>query len=270
MYNLEPLMYNLTIENGGVLEMITVSEKQPNGLPVLEVIDENLMNDKLPLIIFYHGWTNCKEVVLTQGYELAKKGYRVLLPEALYHGVRAEGEVREHVLSFWEIIFKSVTEFPQLVDFYQKKDLIKDDQIGVGGFSMGGITTCMLMAAYPQITGGVVISGTPHPVEFAQTLLQALPADDRLTPEFIDQQLSGVAAYDLTLHPEKLAGRPLHFWHGDADDQVPCEMTQEFCAAAPKQVETQKVSLHLSAGAQHKLSYAVTEEMVQNFQQYLK
>lgn len=169
--------------------MISVSEKQVASLPVLEVVDAVSTSEKLPLIVFYHGWTNCKEVVLTQGYELAKRGFRVILPEALYHGVRAEGKVTDHFLSFWEVPLKSVQEFTQLINYYREHDLILNDQIGVGGFSMGGITTCMLMAANDEIKAGVVLSGTPHPVEFCQQILSALPSDVEISPAYKKNQL---------------------------------------------------------------------------------
>ena len=46
----------------------------------LEICDSEKLGEELPLVFFYHGWTGCKERVLTQGYEIAKKGFRVILP----------------------------------------------------------------------------------------------------------------------------------------------------------------------------------------------
>ncbi|WEV55904.1 alpha/beta fold hydrolase [Ligilactobacillus acidipiscis] len=250
--------------------MISVSEKQVASLPVLEVVDAVSTNEKLPLIVFYHGWTNCKEVVLTQGYELAKRGFRVILPEALYHGVRAEGKVTDHFLSFWEVPLKSVQEFTQLINYYREHDLILNDQIGVGGFSMGGITTCMLMAANDEIKAGVVLSGTPHPVEFCQQILSALPSDVEISPAYKKNQLKLLTKYDLSLHPEKIMQRPLHFWHGDADEKVPCDLTENFGKSVKDIPAAQNVSIHISHGAKHKLSYDVTQEMVQKFINYLQ
>lgn len=250
--------------------MITVSEMQLNGLPVLEVVDAKMATAKLPLIIFYHGWTNCKEVVLTQGYELAKNGYRVVLPDALYHGLRAKGKAADHVLDFWKIVLNSVAELPRLLGFYQKLDLIKEQKIGVGGFSMGGITTCMLMTAYPQLNCGVVLSGTPQPVNFAKQLLHGLPMDETLSPDFIEKQLEDLARFDLSLHPESIAGRALHFSHGDADQLVPCEFTQGFYSTNAKRSFARQLSLNVITGGQHKLSYAVTQEMVQHFNDQFK
>ena len=32
----------------------------------------------------------------------------------------------------------------------------------------------------------------------------------------------------MSLNREKIAGRPLHFWHGTADDMVPYNLTKKF------------------------------------------
>lgn len=250
--------------------MITVNEKMVSGLPVLEVVDADLIQKKLPLVVFYHGWTNCKEVVLTQGYELAKQGFRVVLPEALFHGVRAEGKVTDHFVSFWKIPLHSISEFPIIVQHYRTKNLILGDKIGVGGFSMGGITTCMLMAVNSEVKAGVVLSGTPSPVKFCQQLLSLLPDDVTLSKEFVDAQLNELTGYDLSMHPEKILNRPLHFWHGSADEKVPCDLTEQFVELTKDDPQAQNVTMHISDGAQHKLSYAVTQEMVQRFVSYLQ
>ncbi|MDO4456598.1 MAG: S9 family serine peptidase, partial [Ligilactobacillus agilis] len=92
--------------------MITVTEKTVATLPVLELIEADLKTSKVPLVFFYHGWTGCKEKVLTQGYELAKQGFRVVLPDAYYHGSRTSEPASKHQLEFWHIIQHSVTEFP--------------------------------------------------------------------------------------------------------------------------------------------------------------
>ncbi|GBG95088.1 hypothetical protein LFYK43_15470 [Ligilactobacillus salitolerans] len=249
--------------------MINVCEKQVAGLPVLEVVDAKLMHEKLPLVLFYHGWTNRKESFLMQGYELAKLGMRVVLPEALYHGVRADGPVEDHAVSFWQITINSVQEFPKIVDHYRKQDLLLNEQVGVGGFSMGGITTCMLMAQYPEINAGVVVSGTPSPVEFAKIILNNLPAGMEVSDEEIQTTLTALADYDLSLHPQKIGQRPLHFWHGNADPTVPCNLTQDFYENIKNQPSALHVSAHFSEGAVHKMSDTVTDEMIEKIKEFL-
>ena len=49
-----------------------------------------LKTKKYLLSIFLHGFTSAKEHNLHYAYNLAKKGIRVLLPDAHLHGVREE------------------------------------------------------------------------------------------------------------------------------------------------------------------------------------
>lgn len=141
--------------------MIEVACKHAGEYPVLELNDSNLRDEALPLAFFYHGWEGCKEKVLTQGYEIAKRGFRVVIPDAQYHGERmVGGPAKTHFLEFWQIIADSVAEFPKIVDYYEETTGIKDDFVGVSGLSMGGITTCALMASYDWISSAVCLMGS--------------------------------------------------------------------------------------------------------------
>lgn len=155
--------------------MIEVACKHAGEYPVLELNDSNLRDESLPLAFFYHGWEGCKEKVLTQGYEIAKRGFRVVIPDAQYHGERmVGGPAKTHFLEFWQIIADSVAEFPKIVDYYEETTGIKDDFVGVSGLSMGGITTCALMASYDWISSAVCLMGSPCPVEFAKKLIASM------------------------------------------------------------------------------------------------
>ena len=248
--------------------MITVMSKEINTLPVLELTPARCENEALPLIIFYHGWTGCKEQVLTQGYELAKCGFRVILPDALYHGQRQCGEVTTHQLEFWQIVINSVKELPQIVTYYQNKHLVAEQKIGVAGLSMGGITTCALLATYEWLSAAVCLEGSPCPIKFAKLLIENIPGIDQLPAAFIDEQLANLQAIDLSCAPEKLANRPLHFWHGTADEMVPYQPTKDFYDQIKQTSFGQKVTFTTTKGATHKVSYATTLEMAEKFKQY--
>ncbi|KRM89097.1 alpha/beta fold hydrolase [Liquorilactobacillus vini] len=251
--------------------MINVVQKAVKGIPLLELTRAELANESLPLVFFYHGWTGCKEKVLTQGYELAKKNFRVILPDALYHGQRqVNGPADGHFLEFWQIVANSVKEFPILVKAYQDQVGIARQQIGVSGLSMGGITTCALLKVYPQITAAVCLMGSPCPVAFARQLIAKLPGMDQLDPKYVDAQLEQLAIIDLSREPQKIAGRPVHFWHGTADEMVPYQPTKDFYERIKDHSYATKVTFTTTQNAKHKVSYATTVEMAQKFQKYFK
>ena len=171
--------------------MIEIITKKIEGLPVLEVVAKKYRTQKLPLIVFYHGWTGCKERVLTEGYELAKHGFRVVLPDAKFHGQR-------HRQEFWQIVASSVKELPLLVNYYRQTSGIKDDLVGVSGLSMGAITTCALLTVYDWIKAGVSLMGSPCPTAFARQLLEELSGLADIPASFVDQQLAQLELIDLS------------------------------------------------------------------------
>lgn len=165
---------------------------------------------------------------MTQGYEIAKRGFRVVIPDAQYHGERmVGGPAKTHFLEFWQIIADSVAEFPKIVDYYEETTGIKDDFVGVSGLSMGGITTCALMASYDWISSAVCLMGS-------RVLSNLQKADcfdaggQNVPQQYVDSQLQALRAIDLSLAPEKIAARPFHFWHGTADQIVPYKPTKAF------------------------------------------
>ncbi|KRL00072.1 alpha/beta fold hydrolase [Liquorilactobacillus capillatus] len=250
--------------------MIIIKSKKIGMIPVLEVVQSVKAEEELPLVFFYHGWTGCKEKVLTQGYEIAKRGFRVVLPDALYHGERlVVGKTSEHKLEFWQIIVNSIKEFPQLLAYYRETTGIKDEKIGVSGLSMGGITTCALLRTYPQITAAVCLMGSPAPCDFARALLEAIPGMEDVDPNYIEQQIKALELIDLSMNPQKIAGRPLHFWHGTSDPMVPYQPTKTFFDKIKDHSYAEKVTFTTTQDAVHKVSYETTVEMADKFAVYL-
>lgn len=249
--------------------MIEVACKHAGEYPVLELNDSNLRDESLPLVFFYHGWEGCKEKVLTQGYEIAKRGFRVVIPDAQNHGERmVGGPAKTHFLEFWQIIADSVAEFPKIVDYYEKTTGIKDDFVGVSGLSMGGITTCALMASYDWISSAVCLMGSPCPVEFAKKLIASMPEVKNVPQQYVDSQLQALRAIDLSLAPEKIAARPFHFWHGTADQIVPYKPTKAFYDRIKDEDYAQKTTFTTTEKAVHKVSYETTVEMAEKFAEY--
>ncbi|KRL75917.1 S9 family serine peptidase [Ligilactobacillus equi DSM 15833 = JCM 10991] len=249
-------------------KMITIQTKEIMGLPFLEVVKPELKQTAAPLVVFYHGWTGCKEEVLGQALEIAKHNIRVLLPDALYHGDRQDGQVESHQLEFWQIVVNSVKEFPQLVQAYQEADLVTPKQIGVAGMSMGGITTNAIFTLYPWVDAAVCLEGTPQLMKFAHYLIENLPGDLNLDPAYIEEQISRLAVLDLSQQAKKIAGRPLHFWHGTADSTIPFEVTWDFYQDVKAFSYGRNVTFTAKQGGVHKIKHETMVEMGQKFAEY--
>ncbi len=206
---------------------LAIREHILGTIPLLEVIPEDKIGEKLPLIIYYHGWQSQKELTLTQGRYLARAGFRVLLPDAFNHGERRNPMTDIPSLTFWQSIHTNLFEFGYLVNAMKKKGLV-EDQIGVGGVSMGGMTTAALLTHHPEIKAAACVMGTPKLVAYRERIFKHASQMDRFFPEDYNHLLSWIPEYDLSLNTDKIAGRPLLFWHGTKDVVVPYDHVVEF------------------------------------------
>ncbi|MBM7693985.1 fermentation-respiration switch protein FrsA (DUF1100 family) [Peribacillus deserti] len=240
--------------------MISISKESIHHIPVLHIVKQEKRKEKLPFILFIHGITSAKEHNLHYAYLLAEKGFRVVLPDALYHGER-EINLSENklMLSFWDIVIKTIKEIEVLKDFYENAELIDTSRIGVAGTSMGGIITYGALSQYAWIKAGVSLMGNPAYVSYAKRQIENLKnshIDIPLSNEELDQLYSVLASYDLTLNREKLAGRPIFLWHGEKDTVVPYQDAYNFYESMSAEYgnASHKIAFLLDKDASHKVS----------------
>ncbi|MDK6369227.1 MULTISPECIES: alpha/beta fold hydrolase [Aerococcus] len=212
--------------------MYTIRKLMIASIPCYEYSPQGQENKALPLVIFYHGWTNSKEQGATLALELVQRGFRVLLPDAYGHGERVDFDQRLEPADFFQDLLRNVQEFPQLRSYYQDQGLLDDVSLSVSGLSMGGITTCMLVRTYPEIDQAGVLMGTPQLENYARALCRnyfpeaiELTAEEKAEVQAILEQMAQV---DLSQATERIGDRPLFFWHAVNDDVVPYNLTQEF------------------------------------------
>ena len=242
---------------------VTVRKRQIGAIPVLEVVPEDLVYEAVPLVVYYHGWQTRKELVLTQGRKLAAKGMRVILPDADNHGERLRPVSPIISQTFWSSIYSNLFEFEYLLDYFRKLNLVTD-KIGVGGVSMGGMTTCALLTQHPEITAAACVMGTTSPVKYRDYMLRRGAKEGVKLPKDFVHLLSWVEDYDLSQHPETLEKRPLYFWHGRQDEKIPFEEVAAFVDKHPEQRLT-----FAKEDAHHLVQVATMEEVAAFFGQQL-
>lgn len=200
------------------------------GIPIIHCYDNEKMNEYSPVLIFLHGFLSGKEHNLHYAYQLVKKGIRVILPDALLHGVRTDHLTEEKMnYKFWNIVVNSIHEVGILYDELMNR--FSPNKIGIAGTSMGGIVTCGCLKKYDWINAAAVCMGAPafndladyQVRQFEQTGVK-LP----LTDEQKEQIHNTLSEYDITKTPEKLNNRPVIFWHGKKDKTVPFENAYHF------------------------------------------
>lgn len=253
--------------------MISIKNVTVEGLPLLEIAPEATFTEKLPTVFFYHGWTNVKESSLVNGYELAKRGFRALLPEAHLHGERKSTEPTKGNTDFWDVVVHNLSEINTIKEYYITQELTDPDRIGVSGLSMGGITTSAMLTQFPWIKAAGVLMGTPSPVDFSKWILKSPwteGLDIDLTEEQIDQITDPLKAISLALQPEKIAERPVYFWHGTDDELVPYSLTNEFIQTIQDESYAKNIRFETTINGTHKVPYAISVEMADFFAENLK
>lgn len=252
--------------------MVIIEKKEIHNIPVLHVVKHDKKDDALPFILFIHGISSIKERNIQHAYMLAEKGYRVILPDALYHGERYE-ELNIHA-AFWKVVITTIHEIELLKNYFEDQGLIEDGRIGLAGTSMGAIITLGALYQYDWIKAGLSLMGNPAYVDFAKLQLQVLKEQQvklPLTDEQIEDQLNMLNKYDGTLHLEKWKPRPLFFWHGKCDTTVPYEGAYNFYQQLKPLYKEQQVPLTFSLDehAGHVVPNKVVVETVEWFAKFL-
>lgn len=213
--------------------MIIVENKCIEHIPVLHIVSKEHIDDKLPFVMFVHGFTSAKEHNLHYAYLLAERGFRVVLPEAAYHGERHQNELKteEMALQFWNIILQTIDELDLLRQYFEGENVIDAERIGLVGTSMGGMVTLGSLTRYHWIKAAVSLMGMPQYEKYALWQLETLKKQGIHLPlrqGEVDALLERLKPVDLSKQPEALNNRPLLFWHGKQDHIVPFSYTYDF------------------------------------------
>lgn len=244
--------------------MIQIERREIKDLPYLEIVDTDLKDKALPTVFFYHGWTNCKEAVLVNGFEIAQKGMRGIIPDAMYHGERSDGkEVTEHFEEFANIVMQSVDEFPIILNDLIKRKVTDGNRVGVTGLSMGGITTCGILKKYENVKAANCLMGAPNFHDFVEMVAKEA-FDVTELPEETKTEFFKMKEYDLSLRPELIAGRAVHFWHGQKDEMVPYQPTYEFFEQHKNKPYGKNLTFRTTSDG-HRVPYHITLEMAEFF-----
>ena len=255
--------------------MVIVENKKIHDIPLLHVVKEDVQQNRLPLILFIHGFTSAKEHNLHYAYLLAEKGFRVILPETMHHGERELGlSEKDLYLRFWEVVLTTIHEMDSLKEYYVHSGMADLDRIGVVGTSMGGMVTLGALTQFPWIKVAVSLMGMPAYGEFSLWQLEQLKNQGVKLPfreEQIAEQLAILKDFDLSLHPQRLENRPLLFWHGKKDPLVPYSFAHQFFESIRNDYEEDPERLRFITDehAGHKVSRDGLKATVNWFEKYL-
>lgn len=217
---------------------MNVTEELWGDIPLLHIVEDDLKGKQVPVVIFIHGFMSAKEHNLHYAFNMAKKGIRVLLPDAHLHGARDENlDEVQMSLRFWEVVLTSIEEVGFIRQELMQRGLHTTGKIGLGGTSMGGITTLGCLTVYDWIDAASVMMGAPGFVQLAKAQMSEFERRGFTLPVTDEEKkklFTTLSTFDLTKHPSALNNRPVFFWHGQKDSVVPYEPTRNFIEAVKK------------------------------------
>lgn len=225
---------NKISEERNGLQMISIEKNYIEHIPFLTIVKTDKKDAALPTVIYYHGFNGEKESNLTLAYKMVERGLRVILPESIYHGERRQNASAEEIdMAFWQIVLQNVAELEKIKAYLDAEGLILDGQIGIGGTSMGGITTYAALRKYDWIKTAVVLMGTPYMIKYANLIIDRFEKNHQTTldKKTVDETLAALESFDITKDLASLNNRPLFLWHGAKDAIIPVQQSRDFYQA---------------------------------------
>jgi uncharacterized protein len=210
-------------------------------------------------LIIYHGWGGSAAGYHDAAVQIAKKGYRVIVPEIIYHDTREplhhhfDQKTTQHY--FWKTIFQTINEFDEFVTELG----IPKEYIVIAGSSMGGFIATGIFAREHKLSGLANINGSGSFLLSEKLFREAdgrgeIP--ERLAKELID--------YD----PVKRTNcpSPVLLIHGDRDEFVSIEGQKDYYRHLTEIEEQSNVKFNIHHGVNH----VFTDEMVGDLAMWMK
>ncbi|WP_147198665.1 esterase [Pantoea sp. CCBC3-3-1] len=249
--------------------MIEIYDEFIGDIPVIHAVPAGKRYQTLPTIFHFHGYTSSKELNSFFGYAFARAGFRVVLPEAIEHGDRFDGNIERRRFLFWQILKNNIDEFEEYVSHYQQQGLILDDKVAVSGTSMGGFTVLGLLARYNHIKAAACYMGSGFFSTLSHELFPPIEIKSSKDHKKIDNLLANLYKLDSSKNITALAQQPLMLWHGRNDEIVSVAETERLHSMLLDNNLTNNVNVIIDETASHKVPMNALEHGVSFFKKTL-
>jgi uncharacterized protein len=208
-----------------------IQQEKWGQIPLLHIYNET-MSETTSTVFFLHGHLSAKEHNLHYAYHLVNQGVRVIMPDAIYHGERAENlSELDLSLKFWDIVMKSIEEVQFLYEEGKRKGYITTGKVGIAGSSMGGIVTSACLTQYDWIDTAAICMGVTSLSKLANYQFGTIKINGSSLP-MTEQQKNEAIMYlqqfDLENKKEIFNKKPIVFWHGAQDQIIPIHLSYNY------------------------------------------
>lgn len=216
-----------------------IEETKIGHVPVL-IIEPKEKTDKT--IVFYHGWGSNNERQIFRANIFASYGYRVVLPEARYHGERNDldldyGDKEIEAKYILKVIMHNIEEAPSIFNFLEEK--YPESKIAVGGHSMGAITAGGLYAFKKDLKMAFIFNGVNNWEKLVDSVNKIKNQDKIKEEEFRINEF--FLDMDPMKSPEIFKDRPLVLYNGEDDDVIDPSGQESFAREIEKVYKDKKL-----------------------------
>lgn len=217
------------------------------------------VKDRIPTILFYHGWSSNKEFQRIRGFILASVGYQVVIPDAIYHGERnplTDYGMESAMRYFWDVILNNIEEADGLLSAMVSNYKADPKRIAVMGNSMGGFTAGGVFTHNEKIKNLVVFNGSCSWEGFNDNF-EVTPSEE------LEELRNKINSMDPINNLDLLKNRPILLLHGDSDMTVPIDGQRIFYKKInPMYNDKEKIKFIEYPGLNHCVTTNMMEETI--------
>ncbi len=234
-----------TIVDESAYKVLKVYFDSVNGARVPALLSLPKKAEKVPCVVFLHGYGGSKEDILDAAEPIAKEGYAIVAIDAEYHGERSQTGKELYSPNVTETVngvVQTVIDLRRAVDYVETKTEIDKEKIGYVGGSMGGILGAIFIGVEPRIEASVlIVAGGNMSLMVKESQHRTMPA----IREYVQRENLTDAQIQSLLDPidpinfiDNFSPRPVVFHLGKFDTTVPAEAGRQLYekAGQPKTV----------------------------------
>ncbi len=207
-----------------------------DSIPCLRI--EPIKEGDFPWIIHYHGWGSKKENHRFMASSLAAAGFRVLVPDCLYHGERKEDKEIE---SLPRVLLSNLEEFDSLFSY------LGTEEVFLSGHSMGSMSAGLIFHHRDVVRAAAIINGYLSYKDLEYEVPESLRKLDPLD------------------YLEGLGDRHLLILHGDADSSVDIEVQRNYYSQAQAYFKEGHLIMEETPRLDHYITLAMLQRSLEFF-----
>lgn len=206
-------------------------------------------------VLLYHGWASNNENYLFLASLISSWGFKVIVPELPYHGVRGSlNYFNTKVLqdNFWNVVLQGAKEVEEIVSALSESE--SDNNIGIIGHSAGGFIAGAAFSNVSRLQSAIVINGSCAWVKFEEMYREK---DGR--PPLTDTERLFLKEHDPLSKVSFGNRKALLLLHGKEDSTIPIDSQRYFINEMSK-VPEEYLKLFEYSGVNHQITLGMLEK----------